>query len=231
MIKTKSASLHFGGATFLMAGEAALYWPDQRALIVSDLHLEKASYFAKNGQLLPPYDSLATLEMIDDLVRDFGAAAVICLGDNFHDNHGEMRLQGKAASLLQDLTHRLDWTWITGNHDPALAALWGGHAKQELSIEGILFRHEAVPGYTGPEMSGHFHPKLRLSLHKRTVIRRAFVCTQSKLILPAFGAFTGGMDAGDEAIMAAVGWREAEALIPVKDRLSRFALSNEAFAK
>jgi uncharacterized protein len=233
MMEAESVFLHFGGAAFQLAGEAALYWPAQNALIVADLHLEKASYFAKYGQMLPPYDSLATLETLDTLARRFGAKAIICLGDNFHDSAGEARLQGQAAILLRELTQRLDWTWITGNHDPALEARWGGEALEELSLDGILFRHEAMPNYAGPEISGHYHPKLRLSVRKRSVVRRAFVCTHSKLILPAFGAYTGGMDAGDAAIMAAVGWQEAHAIIPIKGRLSRFALSasNAAVAK
>ncbi len=225
---TDAVPLQFGGSDFLLAGEAALYWPAQRALIVADLHLEKASYFAKSGQLLPPYDSLATLEMLDALAHEFGAEAVICLGDNFHDIRGEARLEGRAAALLRALTARLHWTWITGNHDPTLEAKWGGSARKELLLDGILFRHEADPDCPNPEMSGHFHPKLRLSVRRRVVVRRAFVRTHNKLILPAFGSFTGGMDAGDAAIMAAVGWQDAEALVSVKARLSRFALSGSA---
>jgi uncharacterized protein len=228
---TERVSLQFGGAEFHLAGDAALFWPAQRTLIVADLHLEKASYFARTGQMLPPYDSLATLEMLATLVAEFGAEAVICLGDNFHDDKGEARLQGRAGNLLHAMTHRLDWTWITGNHDPGLEARWGGRAVVEWLLGGILFRHEAQPAHSGPEMSGHFHPKLRLSIRKRPIVRRVFVRTHNKLILPAFGALTGGMDAGDPAISYAVDWQDAEALVPMKDRLSRFALSTAALAK
>jgi uncharacterized protein len=221
----------FGGTTVYVVGEAALFWPTQRALIVADLHLEKASSYATRGQMLPPYDSLATLDMITALAEQCNAAAVICMGDNFHDDAGETRLQGKAAALLREMTQRYDWTWITGNHDPGVAATWGGTVAIERLVEGIMLRHEAEPVWPGPEISGHFHPKLRMSVRKRNVSRRAFVMTGRKLIMPAFGALTGGMDAGDPAILRAVGGDPAEALVPLKDRLSRFALSSASFAK
>lgn len=224
------ASFDFGGAHFLVAGDVALYWPAHRTLIVADLHLEKGSSYALRGQMLPPYDSIATLEAIAALTQDFDVGAVICLGDNFHDVAGEARLQGDAAALLQSMTQAYDWTWITGNHDPDVAAIWGGAVVVERRLDGIMLRHQAETGWKGPEISGHFHPKLRMTIRKRNVSRRAFVISETKIIMPAFGALTGGMDAGDPVIMAAMGGLPVDALVPVKGALSRFAL-NAALAK
>ena len=220
--------LLFGERCFVTAGDAALFWPEHRMLLVADLHLEKASSFASRGQMLPPYDSLATLEELAILAQQFGVSAIMCLGDNFHDDAGEARLNGKAAELLRALTKRYSWTWITGNHDPALEALWGGHSVTEQSIDEIMLRHQADPDFAGPEMSGHFHPKLRISGHHHSIPRRCFIASTNKLIFPAFGALTGGMDANEAAILAQpslLSSGTAEALISTRTRLARFPLA------
>jgi uncharacterized protein len=221
-------SLDFGGAQFWVAGEAALFWPARRALIVADLHLEKASSYATRGQMLPPYDSQMTLEMVATLAQSFDACAVICLGDNFHDNAGEKRLQGKAAELLRAMTSRYDWTWITGNHDPHVSARWGGTVVFERVLEGIVLRHEADPDWVGAEISGHYHPKLRMVVRRRNVARRVFVINDRKIIMPAFGALTGGLDAGHDVILRAMGCnadrQTVHAVVPTRMGFSRFVL-------
>lgn len=204
--------------------EAALYWPAQRALLVADLHFEKASWYARFGQFLPPHDSQATLDVIEALVERTGAQAVWSLGDSFHDADGAARLDPLARERLFSLTERLDWIWITGNHDAAVAHMPGGRRVAEAQVEGIWLRHEAEADDPRPEISGHFHPKLRLSLRGRHVSRRCFVGSATKLILPALGALTGGLDAGHGEIRRAVG-PGAAALVPVADRLLRFPLS------
>lgn len=218
----------FGGQRFRVVGDAALFWPAQSVLLVADLHLEKASAYAAGGQFLPPYDSLSTLEELAALTSSCAVTSVICLGDNFHDDGGERRLGGAAAALLRHLTSRFDWTWITGNHDPHLSGRWGGTSVLELNAEGIFLRHEADPADGAPEISGHFHPKYRAVMRRRMVSRRCFVQTESKIIMPAFGALTGGMDAADMAIRQACGLAKHEpmaALVPVKSGLARFALA------
>jgi uncharacterized protein len=220
-----SASLHFAGAEFVVADEAALYWPKHGALLVADLHLEKASSYAAGGQMLPPYDSRATLEELAGLVVRFDARAVWCLGDNFHDDGGEARLESQAAHLLRRLTRELDWRWVVGNHDPGLAANWGGRVFDEIAVDGIMLRHEAESADRQPEISGHFHPKLRQQLRGRMVSRRCFVRGGSKLILPAFGALTGGLDADDVAIAKACGGQRLEALVPAAGRVLAFPLN------
>jgi DNA ligase-associated metallophosphoesterase len=216
--------LSFGGHAFEALAEGALYWPARRALLVADLHFEKGSWFATKGQMLPPYDSLATLGALSALVDRTQAEELWCLGDSFHDSAGCERLPGEARALLTGLTGRLDWRWITGNHDAALVDHCGGTILEEAEVDGLVLRHEAVPGEMRPELSGHFHPKLRISVRGRQVARRCFVATATKLILPAFGSLTGGLDAQHPEIVRAVG-RGAEALVALEDRLLRFPLA------
>jgi uncharacterized protein len=219
--------IKFGGHNLQVIGDAALYWPAYKMLLVADLHLEKGSSYAQSGQMLPPYDSLKSLEDIAALAGKCGAISLACLGDNFHDDKGELRLAGQAAILLRELTARYDWHWITGNHDPALEGRWGGTAHSEIELGGIMLRHEAQRGFVGAEISGHFHPKLRVNLNQRHVARRCFVITDRKIILPAFGAYTGGMDAADAAMMAqpeAITSGTAAALVALPGRLLRFSL-------
>ena len=214
----------FAGETFEATPSGALFWPAHQALLVADLHLEKASWFARLGQFLPPYDSHATLTALAGAVAQTGAARLYCLGDSFHDRFGCERLPAGARDLLTDLTSRLDWTWIVGNHDPGFADHCGGQLADEVELGGIVLRHEAMRGEPRPEMSGHYHPKLRVSLSGRSVSRRCFVVSPTKLILPAFGALTGGLDAHHPEIIGSVG-PDATALVPVSDRLLRFPLA------
>jgi DNA ligase-associated metallophosphoesterase len=214
----------FAGETFVASPEGALHWPAQKALLVADLHLEKASWFARLGQFLPPYDSVATLTALTELVQATGATRLYCLGDSFHDRFGCDRLPDQARSLLGAMTGKLDWVWILGNHDPGFADHCGGRLVEELDVGGIILRHEADPNDHRPEMSGHFHPKLRVSMRGRHVSRRCFVASSTKLILPAFGSLTGGLDASHPEIVKNVGLG-ASALVPLPDRMLRFPIA------
>ena len=216
--------LSFAGQQYFASPDGALHWPAEGALLVADLHLEKASWFASAGQLLPPYDSLATLQALDQDIARAGAIRLFCLGDSFHDKFGCDRLPAAARDLLESLTSRLDWVWIVGNHDAGFVDHCGGRIEEECEVGGIILRHEAVVGDPQPEMSGHYHPKFRLSLRGRSVSRRCFVASDTKLILPAYGAFTGGLDAAHPEIIRKVGPR-ASALVPVTDRLLKFPLA------
>ena len=216
----------FAGYELAALREGALYWPARRALLVADLHFEKASWFAAFGQHLPPYDSLATLEALTALVARTGAQEVWCLGDSFHDAKGCERLPDAAQAMLRALTGATRWTWITGNHDAGFVDHCGGAIVDEAVVEGLVLRHEADPRDSRPELSGHFHPKLRVRLRGRQVARRCFVATPTKLILPAFGALTGGLDAHHPEIVRAVGGAASvQALVALDDRLLRFPIA------
>ncbi|HSI19137.1 MAG TPA: ligase-associated DNA damage response endonuclease PdeM [Sphingomonas sp.] len=214
----------FAGHALAALPQGALFWPARRALLVADLHFEKASWFARFGQMLPPYDSIATLTALGALVESTGATEIWCLGDSFHDAAGCERLSPQAQEMLRGLTATRRWTWITGNHDIGMVDRCGGEVIAEALVDGLVLRHEAESAETRPELSGHFHPKLRVRVRGRSVSRRCFVATATKLILPAFGALTGGLDAAHPEIVRAVG-HDAEALVPVEDRLLRFPLA------
>ena len=213
--------LPFGGHEFRVVGGRALYWPARAALIVADLHLEKASWFAARGQMLPPQDSLATLDALTALVDATQVREIWCLGDNFHDSDGPSRLPAPARQRLDALIAATQWTWITGNHDAALVSEIGGTISVEAEVDGLILRHEADPADLRPEISGHFHPKHKSMARGRSVTRPCFVEGPSKLILPAFGALTGGMPATHDAIRAPLG-RIVAIHVPAGDRLVRF---------
>lgn len=238
--------LSFAGHDFQVIDSLALFWPAQSALIVADLHLEKASWFAKFGQHLPPYDSHATLVRLSEAAAICGAQNIYCLGDNFHDEDGEQRLSGAAAQVLQDMTARLNWVWITGNHDaklgglsghcanaglsapinPSATTLFGGDVVEEMMVGGIALRHQAHSNDPAPQMSGHFHPKHKIHVRGRSVRRACFVKSPDKLLLPAFGAFTGGMAADDPAVLASFGTDQPiAAAIATRERMVYFALT------
>ncbi|WP_408589401.1 ligase-associated DNA damage response endonuclease PdeM [Novosphingobium sp.] len=218
----------FASQELRLGASRALFWPAENALLVADLHLEKASWYARFGQMLPPYDSRETLERIALSLRETGARRVFCLGDNFHDADGANRLEPHAAGMLAALTRATEWVWITGNHDEKGGSVPGEYLP-EVRIGGLLLRHEAQADELEPELSGHFHPKLRIVARGRSIARPCAVSSENKLILPAFGALTGGMDAADPVILGRLGaglgqTRAIDALVPTERRITRFAL-------
>ena len=222
--------LSFAGEEFALVQGRALYWPREQALVLADLHLEKASWYAQRGQMLPPYDSRETLERVALAVRETGARRVYTLGDNFHDSAGVDRLEPYAAGMLAALTRATDWIWITGNHDGRLGPDVGGTIVEELALSGIVLRHIARPGEALPELSGHFHPKLRLTVRGRNLARPCAVIGRGcegaeRMIVPAFGALTGGMDAAAPEIRAALQpARAIDAVLPAGRKLAQFPL-------
>ncbi len=233
MVPVSFAPLPFAGEELVLTKSNAIYWPPERALLVADLHLEKGSWYARHGQMLPPYDSRETLERLADAVKATGARRVITLGDNFHDDEGTCRLDPYACGMLEALTRALDWVWITGNHDVNMPRSFGATMMEELELNGVMLRHEAKAGETRPELSGHYHPKMRLKVRNRHIARPCAVVSQSaeaeRMILPAFGAYTGGMDAGAPEILKALSpARSIDAVLPAKGKLVRFPLFREA---
>lgn len=219
----------FAGEEMRIVAGRAIWWPREQALLVADLHLEKASFFARFGQMLPPYDSRETLERVALAIRETGARRVICLGDNFHDAGGADRLEPHAAGMLAALARVTDWVWVTGNHDLGREGRGAGRREgttlEELELGGFVLRHEARAGEVRPELSGHFHPRLTLSVRGRRVARPCAVISERRMILPAFGALTGGMKADDPAILAAMQpARAIDALVPAGDRLVQYPL-------
>lgn len=211
------------GRAFVPLASAGLWWPERQALVVADLHLEKGSYFASRGSLLPPYDTVATLDQLSHDIETLGARELWCLGDSFHDMRAFDRLDEETRLRVRRLTRSVEWTWITGNHDPHVHPDLGGRSVAFARVEGVHLRHQADGDESEAELSGHFHPKLWVAARGRTVGRRCFAVCAHRIILPAYGALTGGLDVADPAIAAVMGPRY-QAVIPLADRLLRYAI-------
>lgn len=178
----------------------ALFWPDRRMLIVSDLHLEKGSSFARRGMLLPPWDTHATLDRLALLLRRWSPAAVIALGDSFHDAQGADRLPASEQDRLRAMTRAHRFIWVLGNHDPVPQNGLGGAWVDTHADTPLVFRHQAVPKADAGEIVGHHHPKATIIARTGPVSRPCFVFDGKRLMMPAFGAYTGGLDVRDPAI-------------------------------
>jgi len=201
------AHLTLNGEGLLADPAGALYWPARRLLAVADLHLEKGSGFAARGNaLLPPYDSRATLAALARLVRHYDPKTVVSLGDSFHDGGAPARLVAADAAALKRLTGAVDWVWAAGNHDPAPPEGFGGRVVEELVLDRLRFRHEAAAEtLASGEVSGHYHPKALVQTRGRRIGGRCFATDGRRLVLPSFGAYTGGLDVLDPALTALFG--------------------------
>jgi DNA ligase-associated metallophosphoesterase len=185
--------VRLGGQMVVALPEGALWIEGARALVVSDLHLEKGSSFARNGQMLPPYDTPATLARVAALMDRLEPEIVVSLGDSFHDGGGPARMHVQDRDLLSALTGRCDWVWIEGNHDSKCAETIGGVARDALMLGALTLRHAPRANAAG-EIAGHLHPCARVSGRGRSVRRRCFAYDGERLVMPAFGAFTGGLN-------------------------------------
>ena len=215
------AGITIADVTLVADCDGALYWPQERLLVVSDLHLEKGSSYAKRGVFLPPYDTSETLARIARLMSRYAPAAVIALGDSFHDGGGPARLTDHDRAQLRALQRSRDWLWIAGNHDPDPAENIGGSFGATLAIGPLTFRHE--PQGVAGEIAGHLHPVARVSHRGRAVSRRCFAADEKRLVMPAFGAFTGGLNVRDAAFADLFGTLAFTAHMLGEERLYSFA--------
>ena len=201
--------------------EGALYWPEQGLLAVADLHLEKGSSFAARGTLLPPFDTAATLARLARLITHYAPRCVVALGDSFHDGGGPARLGDGDREGLRIMQRGRAWIWITGNHDPEPADGIGGTFTDSLISGPLTFRH--LPSSASGEVSGHLHPVARISHRGRAVSRRCFAADENRLVMPAFGAFTGGLNVRDAAFADLFGTLAFTAHLLGDGRLYSFA--------
>lgn len=176
-----------------------LWWQDQRVLVVSDLHLEKGSSYAARGQMLPPYDTRATLKRIAALMERLQPVMVISLGDSFHDRRARPRMAQDDVALVRSLTAQCDWVWVEGNHDPSPPDDLGGQLASEVTIGAITFRHEPTPGRSDGEIAGHLHPSATVVGRAGWVRSRCFASDGRRMVMPAYGALTGGLNVLDRA--------------------------------
>jgi DNA ligase-associated metallophosphoesterase len=191
------AAVTVAGVTLVADLSGAFFWEAERLLVVSDLHLEKGSSYAARGVLLPPYDTVATLSRLSAVIARHDPRTVIALGDSFHDRNAHARLSAPDRDAIAALQARRDWIWISGNHDPALPSDLGGVVASEVAIGPIAFRHQ--PTGAAAEIAGHLHPKARVTTRGRSVERRCFASDGERAVMPAFGAYTGGLNIRDAA--------------------------------
>jgi DNA ligase-associated metallophosphoesterase len=191
------AEIALGGRLFIADGSGTLWCERTATLVVSDLHLEKGSAFARRGVLLPPYDTAETLRQLSQTIARFRPRRVISLGDSFHDSRALARMDGSHRDALAELQLGRDWLWISGNHDEGLAGRLPGDHASALEEDGVRFVH--IPGGAPAEIAGHLHPCVRIRSRIGSQRRRAFVFDRQRLVMPAFGAFAGGLNARDAA--------------------------------
>ncbi len=197
--------IRVAGTELLADPSGALYWPDEGVLIVADLHLEKGSAFARRGTLLPPYDTAATLARLAVLIARHAPRLVVALGDSFHDAKGPARMTADDRSALAALQRGRDWLWIAGNHDPHPVRALGGSSAALLAVGGLVFRHEPSPTPCDGEVAGHLHPAARVALRGHAIRRHCFAADGHRMVMPAFGAYAGGLNIRDRAFAALFG--------------------------
>lgn len=193
-----TASVNVAGERLMLDPSGILFWPAEGLLAVSDLHLEKGSSFARRGMLLPPWDTRMTLEALALTLRRWQPRLVVALGDSFHDSEGAGRLAAADGALLRAMTGAVPFVWVLGNHDPIPQGLPGAYANA-YAAGALVFRHQATRDGFG-EVCGHHHPKALVPARGCHVSRPCFVTDGARLMMPAFGAYTGGLDVSDPAI-------------------------------
>ncbi len=197
----KHPTLQLGGETLMLDLCGGVWLPEHRTLIVSDLHLEKgSSYAVRTGQFLPPYDTRETLACLHEAVTRHDPARVVALGDSFHDARGPERMEPGDRAMVAALQEGRDWVWIAGNHDAAVSEGVGGRYADALTLGGLILRHEPSAEPVSGEIAGHLHPCGKVAMRGRAVRRRCFVTDGSRLVMPAFGAYAGGLNVRDRAI-------------------------------
>ena len=202
--------IKLAGHSFLPVAAGALYWESEDTLLVADLHLEKGAAFAARGMMLPPYDTRSTLQRLAACLDHFSPRRVVALGDSFHRSELAGRLSADDREELAALQQGRDWYWILGNHDPDLPESIGGFVCRSLVIGGITLCHQ--PSLSrAPEIAGHLHPVARIARRGEGIRRKCFATDGHRLVMPAFGAYAGGLNVLDKAFSSLFHWHLMEA--------------------
>ena len=194
-----SAVMAVNDAEVMMRPSGALWLEGERALVVADLHLEKGSAYAARGQMLPPYDTRETLDRLQAEIEALDPRVTVLLGDTLHDGSATTRIAPDDRERIAELARRTTLLWITGNHDPEGSGDLAGETAVEIGLSKLVLRHEPSPGPTPGEAAGHLHPCARVKGTAGSVRRRCFITDGERLILPAFGAYAGGLNVRDRA--------------------------------
>ena len=196
----ETLDIEFCGEQITLDAAGCLYWNDESLMVVSDLHLEKGSSFAmRSGMMVPPYDTQMTLEALALRITHYQPKTIISLGDSFHDADASKRLPQSYKLALKQLMTDRDWIWICGNHDPHPPEDLGGTFCTEVFIGNLNFKHEPEIEFKPGEIAGHLHPAAKIRQRGKSVRRPCFISDDHRLIMPSFGAYTGGLNVKDEA--------------------------------
>ena len=221
LTNSQSTVLSIGRLSMIPDAAGVLFEPDERLLIVSDLHLEKGSSLARRGALLPPYDTRDTLNKLSAVIHRLMTKTLIALGDTWHDGNGPSRMNDDDHQLFASLRRKADWILIAGNHDPNPPQDLGAMVLDEITIGEVTFRHEPLIKKQSSEIAGHLHPVAKIRARGRSIRRKCFMSDSDRVILPAFGSYTGGLNVLDSAF---------NPLFPNRDFLTHMISSNEIFA-
>lgn len=224
-----STAIDLAGEEAVLDHRGVLFLPDHGLLAVSDLHLEKGAAFARRGQFLPPYDTAETLEKLRLLIGEYDPRIVVSLGDSFHDRAGASELPEPFRDGLREMMRGRDWIWITGNHDPDAPDNLPGESWGELQLNRLTFRHQPTAAIGEGEVSGHLHPCAKIVARGRAVRRRCFASDGARMILPAFGAFTGSLNVLAPAYAGLFAWETFRAYMMGSARV--FPMPREALRR
>lgn len=223
----KGCCIHAVNGVELIADPSGVaYWPTEDTLLVADLHLEKGSSFARRGQLLPPYDTMETLKRLRAVVEKWQPKRVIALGDSFHDREAHQRLSKEAMDALGTMMSGRHWVWVSGNHDPDPPAGLGGEVAEEVEHSSLVLRHDPLVDNKPGEIAGHLHPKAKLVRRGRHVRRSCFAASRNRMILPSFGAYTGGLDVFEPAFTGLFEGRNFHVLMRGDDQLYKITAAD-----
>jgi DNA ligase-associated metallophosphoesterase len=188
------AEAEVNGQVVILDPSGAIYIPDHGLLCVSDLHLEKGAAYARRGQLLPPWDTFATLKILASVIARHNPRVVVSLGDNFHDRRGSAEMPELGRVMIRDMAMGREWIWIAGNHDPDGVVDLPGTSLETLTYGGLTFRHDPLKNAGAGEVAGHLHPAALLVRRERGIRRPCFATDGRRMIMPSFGVMTGGLD-------------------------------------
>ena len=222
----QSVAVELQGVELVCDPAGVLYCPAQRLLVVSDLHLEKGSAFARRGMMLPPYDTAATLALLSAAIDCYDPGVIISLGDSFHDQRGAADMPAPFRDAITGLSRGRSWYWIAGNHDPDPPPGMPGDWASQLSISGLVFRHEPLAGSCDGEIAGHLHPCARIVRRGKAVRRPCFASDGKRMVMPAFGVLSGGLDLAHPAFQGLFERSALTAHLLGRDRLYSVRFSN-----
>jgi DNA ligase-associated metallophosphoesterase len=219
---SKTHTITLDGVGFVPHLSGALYAPAHKALLVADLHLEQGSALARRGISVPPFDTAITLSLLEQVIAEIAPERLLLLGDSFHDDAGHAEIDPGHIIRVRTITSRIDTVWISGNHDPSPKPALGGRHAEAIFLGGITLRHDPTRKPKAAEIAGHLHPGAGVVQRGHMVRGKCFVSDSRRIILPAFGAYTGGMSVRTAAFDGLFDKERASVILLAREKMYRF---------